>query len=1065
MESDLPTTTPSQYMREFRPELYSDSKKRVGYLLRPEVLSHHLDTITERNQTHDFELFCRKLCERSICPNLRPATGPEGGGDSKADTETAPVSDEISKLSYIGLANGGRERWAFAFSAKQKWSEKVKDDVAGIVATDRGYQRIFFITSRAARAKDRARIEDDLSEKYGIPVTIHDRSWIIAEVIEKDRRDLAFHYLGVGEETNEAVLGPSDYSRRQQLDLIETELADPSAFEGLALQRATEALVAAKLSRELELPRTDVDGRFMRAVRLADDGGTHRQQLAARYEQLWTAFWWFDDVKFVFAGYDAFETKVYETDSAADYTLLSTLAQLLFNATKLGYATAAEAKLVQRVNRLVAKLSHLANDTDRPNNALEAKTSLLTVRVNQAMLAGKPEELSKLWPQFGDLLTAAEGLGEFNAKGVLRLIETFGLIAGPDRGYRDLVDQAAEFVAKRTGESEAALLLLRRADQLGLDQNMEMIRVLGRATRLLIKKENASELAHAQILLAIAYRSAGLLWASRAACTASAATLFVDAEGDGELPASIFPTLTTAAWLALELRYFPELLELIQVARGALSALPFDDASKAAAAEKFENMDLVLACLIANLSTTEVAKLERMPDVLRSLGLHHSHATLLYQLGYEAKLREGGWIPDADSAEDVATFFNRLAGQPPGDEIWRSGIFNEGGPEVFTTSVLGVLVRVSHTTSDTSITVAEGIVGAIEAVFATSYELDAFGHTEHFDVHVEEAELAQAEIVRDLDHMLMTVRWPTGRSPGATSTFADYQRLLLEIATSVFLATCLSSNMKDAATRLFETEAVMERVSLVAFTCNSRQRAFRGVAHLSNWDEHSPKRWEAIDPRPTIVRDTSGRQQEAEDDVSDSEGGRKHSDHRNLTIESVIDVPLWDRARWSGVGYGPLGPDGPPFLGLIFEDRQAAATIFERWRERFGEEDDSEQLYIGIVQDIPERGPFHYGMVITSNFPPKIVPSGLLMRTSRTQTMEPSSDINLRTFLTSFEKNGFYLLMPMVLVSAGTPDLMKEHFLVKRAFHRKPAARVAATDPEMSFLRPRSLDDSNGTGH
>src|SRR5690606_27971744 len=121
----------------------------------------------------------------------------------------------------------------------------------------------------------------------------------------------------------------------------------------------------------------------------------------------------------------------------------------------------------------------------------------------------------------------------------------------------------------------------------------------------------------------------------------------------------------------------------------------FDDASKAAAAEKFENMDLVLACRIANLSTTEVAKLERMPDVLRSLDLHHSHATLLYQLGYEAKLREGGWIPDADSAEDVATFFNRLAGQPPGDDIWRSGIFNEGGPEVFTTSVLGVLVRVS----------------------------------------------------------------------------------------------------------------------------------------------------------------------------------------------------------------------------------------------------------------------------------------------------------------------------------------------------------------------------------
>src|SRR5574341_220145 len=148
--------SPSQFMRQSRPELYSDSTPRVKHQLKAEVLSHHLDTITERNQTHDFELFCRKLCERTICPNLRPATGPEGGGDSKADTETSPVSDEISKLTYVGLANNGSERWAFAFSAKKTWADKARSDVAGIMATNRSYKRIFFVTSRAARAKDRA---------------------------------------------------------------------------------------------------------------------------------------------------------------------------------------------------------------------------------------------------------------------------------------------------------------------------------------------------------------------------------------------------------------------------------------------------------------------------------------------------------------------------------------------------------------------------------------------------------------------------------------------------------------------------------------------------------------------------------------------------------------------------------------------------------------------------------------------------------------------------------------------------------------------------------------------
>lgn len=68
-------------------------------------------------------------------------------------------------------------------------------------------------------------------------------------------------------------LGPTDYSRSSQLADIEKALSDPSAFEGMETQRVTEALLAAKLSRGLELPRTETDGRFARVVRLADQDG------------------------------------------------------------------------------------------------------------------------------------------------------------------------------------------------------------------------------------------------------------------------------------------------------------------------------------------------------------------------------------------------------------------------------------------------------------------------------------------------------------------------------------------------------------------------------------------------------------------------------------------------------------------------------------------------------------------------------------------------------------------------------------------------------------------------
>ncbi len=281
--------SPSQFMRQLRPEHYSDSKACTNYVLDAPLLEYHLESLTQRNQTHAFEIFCRKLCERAIARNLRPQTGPDGGGDSKADTETYPASEEVSELYYEGEANSGRERWAFAFSAKETWKQKARDDVKGLIETGRAYNRIIFVTSRFAKAKDRAALEDELSKEAGIPVTIHDRTWIVSEIIGKGRKDLAFNYLGVGTEVSDASkLGPTDYSRQQQLDEIESALDNPNGHQEIEQHRVVDALLAAKLARGLEQPRVNIDGRFERAVRLADKYGTLHQRIEARYEHVWT---------------------------------------------------------------------------------------------------------------------------------------------------------------------------------------------------------------------------------------------------------------------------------------------------------------------------------------------------------------------------------------------------------------------------------------------------------------------------------------------------------------------------------------------------------------------------------------------------------------------------------------------------------------------------------------------------------------------------------------------------------------------------------------------------------
>jgi hypothetical protein len=132
--------TPSQYMRKRRPHLFSDSQKTTEIAFTREVLSHHLETLTKQKAETVFEGFAKRLAERFVAPNLRPQTGPTGGGDGKTDSETYPAAKEIAERWFVAdQAAAASERWAFAFSAKEDWRGKVQSDVKEIAGTGRGY--------------------------------------------------------------------------------------------------------------------------------------------------------------------------------------------------------------------------------------------------------------------------------------------------------------------------------------------------------------------------------------------------------------------------------------------------------------------------------------------------------------------------------------------------------------------------------------------------------------------------------------------------------------------------------------------------------------------------------------------------------------------------------------------------------------------------------------------------------------------------------------------------------------------------------------------------------------
>jgi hypothetical protein len=1055
-DENINKVIPSQFMRELRPEYYSDTETRVAYLLDAPKLEYYLNSITSRNQTHDFEIFCRKLCERTICPNLRTHTGPDGGGDSKVDTENYPVAEEIATLFYIGGPQAGQERWAFAFSAKEDWKTKVKDDVKKIAETNRDYKKIFFVTSQFAPDKYRANMEDTLSTKFGIPVTIHDRSWIVKEIIDNDRKDIAYNYLKVGEVKDDPLrLGPTDYSRTQQLIEIEKSIDDPNAFTGMELQLVTEALLAAKLSRNMERPRHETDGRFLRAIRLAEANGTYRQELEAKYEYIWTAFWWFDDFKFLKDSYETFETLALKSEHALNLEFLSNLLQLLVNSVIHQHMSREECRLDERTARLKEALKKIATDKDRPNSALEAQTFLIIIQMTQAMLDNKREELTSVWNDFSAALEKASGLGEFKADRLVQMVEVAGNIAGNNPAYNDLMEKLAEFVSSRKGEAEGALILLNRAKKLDFDNKFEMIRLLGKAAISLTKREYTDNLIEAITLLMLAYKSAGLFWAARASCAFLAASLIIEGEEESQIPARFVPTMKIFAWIALELHHIPDFLLAIQLLNGALATLPLTDDSKEKIVEDIRELDMAAGCLFLNLDEDNLQKLKNLPDILHVLGLFSARSSLLYTLGHVDVLRTDGSLPQDVSDEEANHIFSILASQPVAQNPSCPLTLNADEPQTISTTILGVVVEINIEGSIQSILIAEAVLCSLEAFFATAIELHIIPHTEKLRLNVaESAEISKPSFEISITDMIGTITWPANLSPCNFENQTNICKFWVEVSGRVLAACYIIKDTEKLLEKLFTDEAVHHRMTMVAFAATSYNRfAGRSISRISDWQEAIQKFYELRKERPILA--LISLTQEGDDSEYQKDSPPMPKDHRAYSVKSVIDIHAWDKAQWIGTAYSQFNPSQPPWMAFLFKNEEDGRKIFERWRERFSSQDKNEEISISIIRQLPKQNEHHYCIQITSKLmeSENYKSNQMVTMASRSLVMMPNNDINLDTFLELYRHFGAFYILPAFGDGKKMPILAFDLSILKRELTVKLASDVEEHDKESMALR------------
>lgn len=1063
--------TPSEWMRNRRPNLFSDTHSQEIAQVSETHFEYHLETLTSRKQEYQFEHFCWKLAEREICPNLRSQTGPTGGGDSKVDSETYPVAEEIAERWWIGTPSAGKERWAFAFSAKQDWISKVKADVRSILSTDRDYKRIYFFTNQFARDKKRAELEDSLSKATGTPVHIMDRTWIVEKVYaaEHQQQENYFAALGIENVSREkkSRSGPRDTARLEELERLDRQVADPARYQGARYQLVEDCLRSALLARGLERSRSEIEERFRQADRLAQDLDHNQQRLRIAYNRAWTAFWWYEDYSEFNQFYDIVEQSAEASIQASDVELLQNLWTLLLPLAAEGGIEIQNAKIEPRSQRLTTMLEKLATDSTRPNNAHQARTGLIMMRTTQAYRAGRYDEVEDGLRELDEVVDKSEGLGAYSVEHLYRLVMELGeSIDGPE--FDALYEKMADAMSVRRSEGESGMAYAKRAQQkMGLEKPYEAIHWFGRAEELLIKKEFRTKLVMTLVGISRAFESVGLLWAARnKALAASDLTLAVFAEEGQMIPAALI-ALNQLAWIELKLGRIPHILGALTLIDSVVSLLNLSEDQQKAYSEERQIQDGVLGFHFLNLPLKALSGITRLPSTLQRLGLDYARMSLLFALGHEQVLREEEYIPVDEDAESVQTFFEQWQDQPAAKEISSQPVLVDGKTSMLKSTILGSELVVETPNNETSFGVAESLLSTLEAFLATSDEQDVIPFRERMTIVITTStQLEGTPQIKCPDHDTSRIEVAHQADLDFT-TVADRQNYMEWLKESLAQIACRILMIKDVEEWLKQV-AERERGFSRALTFGNSLILDRNVLgatpliHLTDWLNQDDQTYAVLRDRPWRPDKAGGANGSMEPlkfgdgppptDLLDRER-LKHTDRRVL---SPIDVPLWDRAQWKGTAFvWSEITDEPPMLAIGFEDGEAGQAIFRAWKDRWGSADIDNRIRVTIITGLSERSPAMYSVVI-GPYLRQLMSDGnkTVMSISRINRMTPETSKNLDTFIAAYKRTGSFFLTPIWIDTGrnvvGFPSVQlaiaKQHLEIREAW------QIGENDPDISAL-------------
>lgn len=987
---------PRDFLRGRRPEQFSDSVKLQESAIDRSMLEYHFETLNNRSQELQFEIFVRKLCEREICPNLVPQSGPTAGGDGKTDTETYPVSSQIAFFWGLNEAPES-ERWAFGVSTQKDWKTKCTKDVESIMSTGRGYVRIFCISCRFIKNSLRAQLQDDLSKKHGVKVTIYDRTWLLDKTLQPKNQHLAIDYLGLtGSIDSKIQIGPFDADKQIQLAEIERQIDQIEDPGHLTISQVDLYTNRAIIVKELERDAAAVQLQFNIAARTAKKFGTKRQLFDALYEFTWAAYWWLEDAELFEETFEKTLGVAQDTDNVEVWEKIVTLFNLVVTTHRNGTCTLDVVPLEETIR---AKLNAIASDDGMISGALQARTSLALLDL---LMADSEDQVTATFQSLVPIAESAQKLIGYPMARLINLLESLDVAFGEFEAYELLIDKVIDDASAREGDRLVADKFLRRG-ALSFDKKdyYRAIKCLGLSLYGLYNNESKKEVFGALYVLSHAYEKQGLLWAARGAALMAAHIVsgdFIKGQRSSTKQAAIYHRLM---WIDAQLGLLSQSLHwyyLCHLMAPTLADDPWPDDQRL-------SYECLIGKLFFNAKFSDIEKLAWLPDKLNQLGLMLSADALLICLGHEDKAGPEGEPLDLE-------FINMWRSINLGAPVAALNLYSERWTTI-NSNILGCKISVTFPVKPPCIQLGQQLLAVLES-FCAPMMADGVVATlpnVNIDISLDDEDDFVLQHIFDTSAQVTTAHIQCSLFSIATldeEQLSAVQRFYTEFCLHFVTIICPQIRWSKLEAMLRDDKA-LERS--VVFNCNLGLEGFM-IGHdvIPGITSHQKPPFECYEPTRKVawfehykVEPTDWRPK-----AEAAEQRPKHPfqisklKHRELKVESLIQSSLWDKAGWKGLGF--IGADGHTTgLMFAFENPVVGSKIFSNIAGTVGEKDPAHRLRILLIRGISKEHPAHYRVVVTSRINiSNAETSGMQTILSRNHTMTPETSENLEGFLKEY---------------------------------------------------------------